>query len=60
MSSLFQIAIGFSGLIGVVLKFIGPLTVAPTITLVGLGLFPVAAEHAGEDHVTTRARMFED
>ncbi|XP_058958308.2 solute carrier family 23 member 2-like [Pocillopora verrucosa] len=47
VSALFQILIGFTGLIGVLLRFIGPLTIAPTITLVGVALFHVAAEHAG-------------
>lgn len=51
MSSLFQMAIGFTGLMGFLLRFIGPLTVAPTITLVGLALFEVAAEQAGEGMV---------
>ncbi|EDO48982.1 predicted protein [Nematostella vectensis] len=47
VSSLFQIVIGFSGVLGVLLKFIGPITIAPTIALIGLSLFHVAAEHAG-------------
>ena len=47
ITSLFQIVIGFSGLIGYFLRFIGPLTIAPTITLMGISLFDVAAEHAG-------------
>ena len=48
VSSLFQIVIGFTGLIGVLLRFIGPLTIAPTIALVGVALFHVAADHAGK------------
>ena len=48
VSSLFQIVIGFTGLTGILLRFIGPLTIAPTITLVGVALFHVAAEHAGK------------
>jgi len=48
LSSLFQIAIGFTGLLGILLRFIGPLTIAPTITLVGVALFRVAADHAGK------------
>ncbi|EDO49566.1 predicted protein, partial [Nematostella vectensis] len=44
VSSLFQIFIGFSGVMGFLLRFIGPITVAPTITLIGLSLFHVAAE----------------
>ena len=48
VSSLFQVVIGFTGLIGFLLRFIGPLAIAPTITLVGVALFNVAAEHAGK------------
>ena len=48
VSSLFQVAIGFMGLIGFLLRFIGPLTVAPTITLIGISLANVAAARAGE------------
>ena len=47
VSSLFQMLVGFAGIVGFLLRFIGPLTIAPTITLVGLALFNVAAEHAG-------------
>ena len=51
ISSLFQIFIGLTGLIGQLLKFIGPLTIAPTIALVALPLFPVAANFAGTSYV---------
>jgi len=47
LSSLFQVVLGFTGLVGVLLRFIGPLAIAPTITLVGVALFPVAADKAG-------------
>ena len=47
VSSLFQMLVGFTGIVGFLLRFIGPLTIAPTITLVGLALFNVAAEHGG-------------
>ena len=36
------------GLIGFLLRFIGPLTVAPTITLIGIALVRVAVTSAGE------------
>ena len=49
VSSLFQIVIGFTGLVGFLLRFIGPLTIAPTITLVGVALFRVAAGNAGNN-----------
>lgn len=47
VAALFQILIGFSGLVGFLLRFIGPLTIAPTVTLVGLSLFQAAARSSG-------------
>jgi len=47
VAALFQIVIGFSGLVGFLLRFIGPLTIAPTVTLVGLSLFQAAAYFSG-------------
>lgn len=48
VAALFQILIGFSGLVGFLLRFIGPLTIAPTVTLVGLSLFQAAADSSGK------------
>jgi nucleobase transporter 1/2 len=45
LASLLEVLIGATGLIGVLLRFIGPLTIAPVITLVALPLFSVAAHH---------------
>jgi len=49
--SFFEIVLGFSGLVGRLLRFVGPLTIAPTIALIGLSLFkfgaPVAGSHWG-------------
>lgn len=47
VAALFQILIGFTGLIGFLLRFVGPLTIAPTITLVGLSLFEASADFSG-------------
>ncbi|KAL6107108.1 uncharacterized protein ACO6RY_10808 [Pungitius sinensis] len=47
VGSLFQVFIGFSGLIGLFMRFIGPLTIAPTIALIGLSLFDSAGSSAG-------------
>ncbi|GFO34288.1 solute carrier family 23 member 1 [Plakobranchus ocellatus] len=46
IASLFQVIIGLSGAISFVLRYIGPLTITPTVTLIGLSLFEVAAEKA--------------
>ncbi|KAL4624933.1 solute carrier family 23 member 1-like [Arapaima gigas] len=47
VGSCFQILVGFSGLIGLFMRFIGPLTIAPTISLIGLSLFDSAGASAG-------------
>ncbi|KAG8579258.1 hypothetical protein GDO81_010778 [Engystomops pustulosus] len=47
VSSLVEIVIGFVGLPGALLNYIGPLTVAPTISLIGLSVFEAAGERAG-------------
>ena len=43
-----QMAIGYSGLIGKLLRFVGPVTIAPTIALIGLALYPFGAPIAGK------------
>lgn len=47
VASLLQIVVGFSGLIGFLMRFIGPLTIAPTITLIGLPMYNPAGAKAG-------------
>lgn len=47
VGSLLQVFVGFSGLIGLFMRFIGPLTIAPTISLIGLSLFDSAGTSAG-------------
>lgn len=44
VSAVFQLVIGFTGFVGKLLKIITPLTIVPTVSLVGLTLF----KHAGE------------
>lgn len=44
VSACVQVFIGYTGLVGKLLKIITPLTIVPTVALVGLTLF----EHAGE------------
>lgn len=42
------IEIFYAGIIGYLLKFITPLTIVPTVSLVGLSLFENAAEAASQ------------
>ncbi|KAG1649645.1 Solute carrier family 23 member 2 [Nymphon striatum] len=44
VSSLVQVFIGIFGISGFLVKFITPLTIVPTITLIGLSLFKVSTE----------------
>ncbi|XP_077992050.1 solute carrier family 23 member 1-like isoform X2 [Glandiceps talaboti] len=48
VASCFQVLCGFGGVIGILIRFIGPLSIAPTITLVGLSLVEEAAVHASK------------
>ncbi|XP_077080625.1 solute carrier family 23 member 2 isoform X2 [Siphateles boraxobius] len=48
VSSLIEVVIGALGLPGVLLKYIGPLTITPTVTLIGLSGFQAAGERAGK------------
>ncbi|XP_042369552.1 solute carrier family 23 member 2-like, partial [Plectropomus leopardus] len=47
VASLLQILVGFSGLIGFLMRFIGPLTIAPTVSLIGLSLYDSAGAKVG-------------
>ncbi|XP_041661502.1 solute carrier family 23 member 1-like isoform X1 [Cheilinus undulatus] len=47
VASLLQILVGFSGLIGFLMRFIGPLTIAPTVSLIGLSLYDSAGSKLG-------------
>ncbi len=73
--SLVEIIVGASGAVGRVLKYVGPITIAPTIALIGLSLFKFGAPEAGRhwpiggltivliilfsQYLRTRARAFE-
>ena len=48
VASLVEILIGASGMVGILLRFIGPLTVAPTIMLMGLSVAETGFDLAGK------------
>lgn len=43
VASIFEIVLGYTGIIGAVQKYIGPITIGPTIALIGLALFGIGA-----------------
>uniref|UniRef100_A0A8C1TUL8 Solute carrier family 23 member 1 n=1 Tax=Cyprinus carpio TaxID=7962 RepID=A0A8C1TUL8_CYPCA len=47
ISSLIEVVIGFAGIPGILLNSIGPLTVTPTVSLIGLSVFQTAGDRAG-------------
>ncbi|KAK7491992.1 hypothetical protein BaRGS_00016838, partial [Batillaria attramentaria] len=46
VAALLQVGLGFSGVLGAMLRYMGPLCIAPTIALIGLSLFEAAAQMA--------------
>ena len=44
-ASVFEIILGYSGLMGKIKKLIGPLSIGPTITMIGLALYSVGAPY---------------
>ena len=48
VAAVLEIAIGASGMVSVLLRFIGPLTVAPTIILIGISVADTGFEMAGK------------
>ncbi|XP_020787392.1 solute carrier family 23 member 2 isoform X2 [Boleophthalmus pectinirostris] len=48
VSSMVEVFIGALGLPGLLLKYIGPLTITPTVALIGLSGFQAAGERAGK------------
>ena len=48
VASLFQVFLGFSGLMGFVLRYIGPLTITPLVALTGLSLFAAGSSFAAQ------------
>lgn len=47
VGAIVEIIVGYSGLVGKMLRFVGPVTIAPTIALIGLALFKFGAPKAG-------------
>lgn len=44
LASVLHLLLGGSGLMGRLMKYIGPLTIAPTIVMIGISLFRPALE----------------
>lgn len=53
LGSLFEVLIGLTGFVGFLLKYITPLAIVPTITLIGIGLFELAAKEAGASWIVS-------
>ena len=51
VASLAEIVIGATGLPGLLMKYIGPITIAPTVAMVGMGLWKAAANTASSNWI---------
>ena len=51
VASLAEIIIGLAGLPGLLMKYIGPITIAPTVAMVGMGLWKAAANTASSNWI---------
>ena len=49
LGAIVEIFIGYTGLVAKLLRYVGPITIAPTIALIGLSLFQFGAPEAGRD-----------
>jgi len=47
-AAMFEVVIGATGLVGSMLRFIGPLCICPTVSLLGLSMFKSAATFAAK------------
>jgi len=47
-AAVFEIVIGATGVVGAMLRFIGPLCICPTVSLLGFSLFKSAAAFASK------------
>ena len=47
-ASVFEVGLGLLGVVGIMLRFIGPLVIAPTIFLIGFALFDAATSFASQ------------
>ena len=48
VASCLEVLLGFTGVISVLLNYIGPITIAPVLSLIGFGVMEAAAEKAGQ------------
>ncbi|XP_053374414.1 solute carrier family 23 member 2-like isoform X2 [Mercenaria mercenaria] len=58
VASIFQVVIGFSGIMGFLLRFIGPLAITPTIALIGISLFEAGSSFASQQWWIALTTMF--
>jgi len=50
-ASVFEIILGYSGIMGKLKKLIGPISIAPTITMIGLALYGIGAPYMATNWV---------
>jgi len=49
LGAIVEMIVGYGGFVGYLRKYFSPITIAPTVALIGLGLFGATANSAGKD-----------
>jgi len=49
VAGLFQLILGYFGILGLILRYITPMTIAPAVAMIGLALFHVAADYSARN-----------
>ena len=45
MAGIIQVIIGYFGIIGVLMRYVTPLTITPAVTMIGMSLFKTTADN---------------
>ena len=49
VASLLPMLLGYTGLVGLMLDYIGPLTIGPAITMIGISTFETAGDYSAQN-----------
>jgi len=58
LAGVFEAIVGFTGIIGFLMRYIGPITISPVICLIGLSAMDPAINFAGENWLVAGICIF--
>ena len=57
VASVFEVLVGFTGIVGLALRFVTPLTIAPAVAMIGLTLYTTAADYAAKNWIISMSTL---